>query len=86
VEAKSFAVLVKEGEAVVRLEESRKGFVGKVSLGLQCTGWLLSMVEVGLLSSVVKDFIKSSRRTQKVLIICRGGNKAGCFLELDRFF
>ena len=49
VEAKSFAVSVKEGEAVVRLEESRKGFVSKVSLGLQCTAWPLSMVEVALL-------------------------------------
>jgi hypothetical protein len=65
VETKSSAVSVKEGEAVVRLEESRKGFVGKVSLGLQCTGWLLSMVEVALLSSVVKDFIKSFQENSK---------------------
>lgn len=73
VEVKSFAVSVKEGEAMVWLEESRKGFAGKVSLGLQCTAWLLTMVEVALRSSVVKDFIKSFRENSKVLIIYRGG-------------
>jgi hypothetical protein len=34
VEAKSFVFSVKEGEAVVRLEERRRGFAGLVALGV----------------------------------------------------
>jgi hypothetical protein len=37
VEAKSFLFSMKEDEAVVRLEERRKGFAGVLSMGLPCT-------------------------------------------------
>jgi hypothetical protein len=36
-EAKTFLFSVEEGKHVLRLEERRKGFLGVLHLGLQCT-------------------------------------------------
>jgi hypothetical protein len=82
VEAKSFVLSVREGEPVVRLEERRKGFAGSVILGVQCTGWLVSMVEVVLRNPGVEEFVKSYREGLKMLLVRRGGNRADRFLEL----
>jgi hypothetical protein len=54
-----------------------------VILGLQCTIWLVSMVEVALRNAGVKD--KSFREGQQVLIVRRGGNRASHFLELAMY-
>jgi hypothetical protein len=48
VEAKAFVLSMTEGEAVVLLEARRRGFTGLVVLGVQCTGWLVAMVEMVL--------------------------------------
>jgi hypothetical protein len=45
IEAKSFFFSVKVGEAVVRLGEKRKGFCRCGGSGLQCTVWLVAVVE-----------------------------------------
>jgi hypothetical protein len=82
VEAKSFLFSVKEDVVVVQLEERRKGFAGVVSLGLPCAVCLVAMVEVALRNTGMKDFVKSFWEDQRVLIVRRGENKAGCFLEL----
>ncbi len=50
VEAKTFLFLVEDGKCGVRLEERRKGFLGVVRLGLQCTAWVLAAVKEALQS------------------------------------
>jgi len=85
VDAKAFVFSVKEGEAVVRLEERRRGFAGFVVFGVQCTGWLVAMVDMVLRYLDVKDFIKCFREGLKVFIVWRGGNRAKRFLELGVF-
>jgi hypothetical protein len=40
------------------------------------------MVVAALCNTGMKDFIKSFREVQQVLIIRRGENKVGCFLDL----
>jgi hypothetical protein len=45
--------------AVIQLEDRRKGFATVVFLGLQCTVWLVVMVEVALWNTGVQDFVKS---------------------------
>jgi hypothetical protein len=39
-------------------------------------------MEVALSNTGMKDFVKSFWEVQQVLIIRRGENKVGCFLEL----
>jgi hypothetical protein len=56
-EAIFFVFLVKEGKAVVQLEERRRGFASLVVLDVQCTVWLVVMVEMVLRYLSVKDFI-----------------------------
>jgi hypothetical protein len=82
VEAKSFVFTVVEGASVVRLEERRRNFSGLVLLGAQSVGWLISMMESLLWYPGEKDFVRSFREGSKVLIVRRGGNVAGRFLEV----
>jgi len=82
VEAKSFVFTVVEGASVVRLEERRRNFSGLVLLGPQSVGWLISMMESLLWYPGEKDFVRSFREGSKVLIVRRGGNVAGRFLEV----
>jgi len=82
VEAKSFVFSVVEGASVVRVEERRRNFSGLVLLGAQSIGWLVSMMESLLWFPGDKDFVRSFREGSKVLIIRRGGNVAGRFLEV----
>ena len=44
VEAKSFSFSVKNGNAVLQLEEKRKGFGGFILLGTKCSVWLADVV------------------------------------------
>jgi hypothetical protein len=81
VESKSFVLLVLDGVSVLRVEEKRKGFFGEVLLSNQCTAWLGSTIEVFLGFLEDKEFVKSFREGTKVLILRRGGNKDGWFLE-----
>jgi len=41
----------------IRLEERRKGFSGFIFLSLQCSAWLLAIVEEALKELVKKDFV-----------------------------
>jgi hypothetical protein len=50
VEAKSFSFTALAGKTELRLEERRKGFVGSLSLSLQCSDWLADTVEAASLS------------------------------------
>jgi hypothetical protein len=45
VEAKKFFFSMREDKAEFCLEERRKDFVGFVFLGVQCSVWLVDMVE-----------------------------------------
>jgi hypothetical protein len=85
VEAKTFVFSVLDGESVLRVEEKRKNFSGKVILSFQCSEWLVSTMEGLLGSPVEQDFIKSFREGPKILIARIGGNKAGRFLEVTVF-
>jgi hypothetical protein len=83
VEAKSFLFLVEEDVAMVQLEEISKGFAGVVSLGLQFAVWVVATMELALLNTGLKDFVKSFQEDQQVLIVRRGENRVGCFLKLE---
>jgi hypothetical protein len=85
VESKSFALSVLEGASVLRVEEKRKGFLGAVVLSLQSSNWLATMIESLLGFPEDEDFIKSYREGSKVLIIRKGGNKDGRFLEASTY-
>jgi hypothetical protein len=56
-----------------------------VILNYQNSEWLASTLEVllGLLEE--QELVKSFREGSKLLIARRGGNKAGCFLEVSSF-
>jgi hypothetical protein len=82
VEAKGFFFSVKIEALELRLEERRKGFCGLISLGLQCSAWLMSIVEEALKAPVKEDFVKYFRKDEKALMVRGGGNKAGRFLEV----
>jgi len=79
VEAKTFLFLVEEGKSVLRMEERRKGFLGVVLLGLQCTAWVVATVKEALRSQRVEDFVKSFREESKAWIVQKGCNKDGHF-------
>jgi hypothetical protein len=81
VESKSFVPLVLDGASVLRVEEKRKGFLGEILLSNQCTAWLASTMDVLLGFPGDKEFVKSFTEGMKVLIMRRGGNKDGRFLE-----
>jgi hypothetical protein len=72
---------VLDGASVLQVEEKRKGFFGEVLLSNHCTVWLASTMEVLLGFPRDKEFVKSFREGTKVLIVLRGGNKDGWFLE-----
>jgi len=82
VEAKTFVFTVVEGASVVRLEERRKSFSGLVLLSAQSLEWLALTMENLQWCPEEKDFIRSLREGSKVLIVRRGGNAAGRFLEV----
>jgi hypothetical protein len=81
VEAKKFLFTVVKGASVVRLEERRRNFSGQILLGIQSLGWLISTVEC-LLWFPGEDFVRSFREGSKVLIVRRGDNAAGKFIEI----
>jgi hypothetical protein len=83
VEAKSFCFSAKEGFSNFHLEEKRKGFVGVILVGHQCFAWLVAAVEEVVQSLMKKEFVKSCREAEKALMVRRGGNKAGRFLEVS---
>jgi hypothetical protein len=83
VEAKAFSFLAKAGKSELHLEGRRKGFVGFIFMGYQCSIWLAATVEV--LLSPGKDFVKSFHEDVKILMVRRGDNKAGHFLEVTIF-
>jgi hypothetical protein len=67
------------------VEEKRQGFLNVVSLSLQCSAWLASTMEDVLGFPGESEFVKSFREGAKILIVRRGGNKAGQFLEASVF-
>lgn len=83
-ESKTFVFLVVEGASVVRVEERRRKFSGLVLLGAQSIGWLFSTLE-SVLRFSGKDFVRSSREGSKVIIVRRGGNVAGRFIEVAAY-
>jgi hypothetical protein len=85
VESKSFVLSVLDGASVLWVKEKRKGFFGEVLLSNQCTAWLASTMEVLLGFPGDKEFVKSFREGAKVLIVHRGGNKDGRFLEVAAY-
>jgi hypothetical protein len=82
VEAKSFSFSVVSGKPELRLEERRKGFAGAVSLGPRCVAWLIVTIEEVLRSTVVEEFVRSTREASNEVTVKRGGNRAGRFLEV----
>jgi hypothetical protein len=56
--------------------------LGCFFLGAQSLDWLVSMMENMLRFPGDKDFVKSFSEGLKVLIVKRGGNLAGRFLEV----
>jgi hypothetical protein len=85
VEAKIFSFSALAGKSELRLEERRKGFIGSLSLSLQCSDWLADMVEEVSLSLGDEDFAKSFREKGKVLKVHKGGNKSGRLLVATAF-
>lgn len=77
-----FSFSVKTEAFELRLEERRRGFCGFISLGLQCSMWLMATVEEALKAPVIEDFVKYFREDVKALIVQGGGNKAGHYLEV----
>jgi len=57
-------------------------FFRLVIVSAQCIGWLASTMENLQWFPGEKDFIRSFREGSKVLIVRRGGNAAGRFLEV----
>jgi len=84
-EAKLFVFTVVEGASMVRLEERRRNFSRLVRLGAQSVGWLVSTMESLLWYPGDKDFVRSYREGSKVLIVRRGGNADGRFLEVAAY-
>jgi hypothetical protein len=83
VEAKTFLFSAKVSK--LRLEERRKGFVGVIMVSKQCASWLAATVEEAIQTPVKVDFVKDFREEGKSLLVSRGGNKAGRFLEVAAF-
>jgi hypothetical protein len=79
IEVESLCFSAKQGSPDLRLEERRKGFVGLIFASIQCS-WLVDMVEVA--SKVKDDTSKSYHEGDKVLMVHKGVNKAGRFLEV----
>jgi hypothetical protein len=84
VEAKTFVFTVVEGASVVRVEERRRKSLGLVLLGAHSIGWLFSTLE-SVLRFSGKDFVRSFREGSKVIIVRRGGNAAGRFIEVAAY-
>jgi hypothetical protein len=80
VEAKTFLFSAKVSK--FRLEERRKGFVGVIIVGKQCASWLAATVEEAIQSPVKVDFVRDFREEGKSILVSRGDNKAGRFLEV----
>jgi hypothetical protein len=70
IEAKSFCFSANEGFPDLCLEERRKGFVGYIFVGIQCSSWLVDTVEAA--SKVKDDIAKSYREGDKVLMVHGG--------------
>lgn len=83
-EAKRFSFSAKSEVSNLRLEERRKGFCGFTFLGPQASVWLLSTVEEALMVSAM-DFVKYFWVDIKVLMVRRGVNKSGRYLEVVVF-
>jgi len=84
VEAKHFSFSAKAEVPELHLEERRKGFYGFIVLGLQGSAWLLASVEEALKVSA-KEFVKYFRQDVKVLMVRKGENKSGRYLEVEVF-
>jgi hypothetical protein len=82
VEAKKFFFLVREDKAEFCLEER---FCWVCVLGVQCSVWLVDIVEEVLKSSGIEDFAKCYSEVEKVLMVREGRNKAGCYMEVAVF-
>jgi hypothetical protein len=85
VEAKELFFSVKSGFSVLRLEEKRKPFLGVVVLGSLCSACLVDTMKEALKSPGIMDFVKPFRDMSKLVIVRRGGNQAGRFLEVSSF-
>jgi hypothetical protein len=82
VEAKTFVFSAVERKSELRVEERRKGFSGTVCLGSLSVAWLIAKVEEVIRNPGDEEFVKSFREESKAIILRRGGNKAGRFLEV----
>jgi hypothetical protein len=67
------------------LEEKRKGFGGFILLGTKCSGWLADVEEEAIEAQRKDGFARSFRDEVRVLKVCTGSNKVGCFLEAAVF-
>jgi hypothetical protein len=79
VEAKSFSFSAKKGNAVIRLEEKRKGFGGFILLGFKCSGWLADAVEEVMEAQVKEDFARTYRDEVRVLKAVWGAIRRAVF-------
>ena len=82
IEAKAFCFTVKEVSSDHRLEKRRKGFAGVFLVGSQSSVWLVAKVEEVFLSRVKEVTDAYFHEDENMLMVCRGSNKAGRFLEV----
>jgi predicted Ser/Thr protein kinase len=85
VEAKSFFFSTRKGNALVRLEEKRKGFGGFILLGSKYSIWLADAVEEAMGAQRKEEFSRTFRDEVRILKVRMGSNKAGRFLEVAVF-
>jgi len=62
-----------------------KGFCGFISLGLQCSAWLLATIKEAPKEPMKKDFVMYYHEEMKALMVHGGGNKAGRYIDVAAF-
>jgi hypothetical protein len=82
-EAKAFCISAKDGYPNFQLEERRKGFVGYIFTSIQCSLWLVDMVEAVIQGQVKEEIAKTFHEGDKATMLHEGGNKARRFLEVS---
>jgi hypothetical protein len=85
VEAKSFYFSTRKGNALVCLEEKRKGFGGFILLGSKCLVWLVDAVEEAMGAQRKEEFARTFWEGARILKVRMESNKAGRFLEVAVF-
>ena len=57
--------------------------MGYIFASIQCSSWLVDMVEAATQAQVKEEIAKTYREGDKAMMVHGGGNKAGRFLEVS---